>query len=333
LSIAELDYRHRAVEPILTIRVKIARIFQTSAVISLLVCSCATPHFVRPRLPPEVSFNRGAGRGDFLFVTLRVEKSEEMLFVVDTGQPFTVLDKSLESKLGKCVFTNQVHYVWYPTSEGHVYRRPRLYLGNTRLKTEYWVHTDDLSRMWPNHGGAGGRFSGVLGMDCLQNYCVQLDFADGKMRFLDPDHLKTENLGNAYSLTLSNRAEAWRAYVDQTLLGPRGTNSWIDTGDPNDGWLVPKVFERELQSQKGVVTKKSQTSAGNQIRMAKFPSGAFGGETYTNLNVGENPDGNIIGLRFLARNLVTFNFPKRVMYLKQERAGPLEMDTGLKEER
>jgi hypothetical protein len=29
-----------------------------------------------------------------------------------------------------------------------------------------------------------------------------------------------------------------------------------------------------------------------------------------------------MGLRFLARHLVTFNFPKRTMYLKQTRTGP-----------
>jgi hypothetical protein len=74
-SAAEFDYRHVAVDPVQTIGVNAAQIFQASAVVSLLLCSCATPHSPRPRLPPEISFNRGAGRGDFLFVTVRLNKS------------------------------------------------------------------------------------------------------------------------------------------------------------------------------------------------------------------------------------------------------------------
>jgi hypothetical protein len=53
----------------------------------------------------------------------------------------------------------------------------------------------------------------------------------------------------------------------------------------------------------------------------------FGGTTYTNLVIHKNSDGinaNIIlGLRLMARNLVTFDFPKQTMYLKQTSVGPL----------
>lgn len=306
----------------------IARIFRTSAAILLLLCSCATPDSSRRNLPAEVSFNRGAGRGDFLFVTLRLENSEGLLFAIDTGQPFTVLDKSLESKLGKCVFTNQIHYMWYPTSEGHFYRAPTLFLGNTRLMIGNRVYTDDLSRMLSGQGNAGRSVLGILGMDCLRHYCIQLDFMDREMRLLDPNHLPTDVLGKAYPLTFSYRGTSCRAYVDRTVVGVEGTRSWIDTGDPNDGYLVPRLFEQELHNQQGTVTKQIKTPAGTPITAANFPHGAFGGETYTNLNVQENPGGNIIGLRFLARHLVTFNFPKRMMYLKRERAGPLDLDFG-----
>ena len=48
----------------------------------------------------------------------------------------------------------------------------------------------------------------------------------------------------------------------------------------------------------------------------------WNGEAYTNLIVG-NGDRNVLGLRFLARHLVTLDFPKQTMYLKQTRIGPL----------
>ena len=73
----------------------------------MILSSCATAPIwfvddsIRPPLPAETSLNKGAGRGDNLFVTLRLETGEELLFLVDTGSPCTVLDKSLEPELGK----------------------------------------------------------------------------------------------------------------------------------------------------------------------------------------------------------------------------------------
>ena len=54
-------------------------------------------------------------------------------------------------------------------------------------------------------------------------------------------------------------------------------------------------------------------------------NGIFGGYNYTNLCLG-NGQANELGLGFLSRNLVTFDFPKRWMYLKPERTGNCSSD-------
>jgi len=56
---------------------------------------------IRPDRPAEAPINEGAGRGANLFVMLHLENGEALPLVVDTGAPFTVLDRSLEPKLGK----------------------------------------------------------------------------------------------------------------------------------------------------------------------------------------------------------------------------------------
>ncbi len=58
-------------------------------------------------LPADVSMNKEAGRGNWLFVTLRLESGEELPFFVDTGMTLTLLDKSLEPKLGKRLGTGR----------------------------------------------------------------------------------------------------------------------------------------------------------------------------------------------------------------------------------
>lgn len=297
-----------------------SQLFRTAPVILLWLCSCATQ-----RLPSETAFNREAGRGDFLYVTLRMKGAEHALFVVDTGEPFTIIDKSLGPTLGRCVYTNFNRYEWHPSTEARIYRAPGLFLGDTRLITGNWIHTDDLGHLAP-----GRRISGILGMDCLRNYCIQLNFTEAKMRFLDPADLEITNLGAPFPLTLSGTMndENSRAYVNQTLAGDKGTNSWIDTGSPNDGYLAARFFEQELTNQKRTETNSFKGLSGETMTFAKFPTGVFGGETYTNLNIGKNSHANIIGLKFLARHLVTLNFPERVMYLKKISDGPLD-DEGL----
>jgi hypothetical protein len=67
----------------------------------LLLCSCATtpdPSAIIPasELPADVTMNKEAGRGNWLYVTLRLESGEGLPFFVDTGLSVTLLDKSLQ---------------------------------------------------------------------------------------------------------------------------------------------------------------------------------------------------------------------------------------------
>jgi len=305
----------RVTPSLLALRVRVIG----AGVCMVLLCSCATPlnwdadDSIRPPLPAETAFDTGAGRGDLIYLRLRFEKGEELVFAVDSGVQVTALDKSLEPKLGKRLGSVEAHYTAYGVGEGGAYKAPRLYLGNTLLLTGGWVATDDLSRIpFPN-----SLVKGILGMDCLRHYCVQLDFADRKIRFLDPDGMKNEELGNAFPLTISSN----RVFVDANLLDVKGASSLIDAGDNTDGALAPKLFQQALEKQGLINQVKRSTATGS--RKFLFPSGVFGGETYPDLRLWESSGGNTIGLRFLARHLVTLNFPKRIMYLKRTSIGPL----------
>jgi hypothetical protein len=285
-----------------------------------LLCSCATaPSWyaddsIRPELPAKVSFDNGAGRGDLLYVTLRLESGEELLFAVDTGSPITILDRSLKPNLGKLLVTKKVEYGWLGKAKVDIYKAPKLYLGNTQLRTDDQVWVDDLNRM-----ASGRAMMGILGMDCLQHYCLQLDFAKQELRFLDPDHSGGENLGKGFPLFLSSAGVTIRE-----TLGGNGAGSGIDTAEYWDGALKSELFQTEEQEEKDCTTMEVTDADGTLRHEARFPKGVFCGETYYDLILMDCPAGeNFIGLRFLARHLVTLNFPKRMMYLKRISAGPL----------
>lgn len=87
------------------------------------------------------------------------------------------------------------------------------------------------------------------------------------------------------------------------LLGKSGTDLMIDVGCRIDG-----------------LENKNAINA-----IAQFlPVCNWDGNVYTNVTVAAVDPGNVLGLSFLARHLVTLNFPQKTMYLKQTSVGPLK---------
>lgn len=258
---------------------------------------------VQPQLSDEVPINKDAGRWNFVFVTLRLDSGEELPCLVDTGSPITVFDKSLESKLGVRLKTGTMSMGSTKQKCG-VYATPKLYLGSTLLMTGSNSLTYDFKKAerhttWAQHHSP---YLAILGMDCMKHYCIQLDFEAGKVRFLDSDHLTTTNLGNAFPLIFTGG----HIYLQHSgLLGGSNTNALIDTGWNIDGQVETGVLK------------------GHDWETVRLPECVWAGETYTNLNVQIHGHANMLGLTFLARHLVTFDFPKQTIYLKQASIGPL----------
>jgi hypothetical protein len=299
----------------------------TAAMCLALLCSCATRDSDRPVLATEAQFNKGAGSTDWLYLTLHLENGENLLLLVDTGAPVTVLDRSLEPRLGKRLRATTSRYVWREMTGG-IYKAPKLYLGNTRLWTSDTVWTADLE----STNAAGQQVMGVLGMDCLRHYAIQLDFAAARMRFLDPGHVAKEGLGRAFPLTVYPTGPSGYVTVHGTFTGTKGVKPLLDTGCLVDGILEPKEFQLELSEQKAAWTNEFKDVTGFQRCGAFFPKAVFSGETYTNLSFERAPAMkyksrtyylNAIGLPFLARHLVTLDFPNKTMYLKRTAVGPL----------
>ena len=59
---------------------------------------------------------------------------------------------------------------------------------------------------------------GILGIDVLEHYCIQLDFAAGKMRFLDDQHADKSAWGKAFPIVPLNEQDP-RPAVAENLFG------------------------------------------------------------------------------------------------------------------
>jgi hypothetical protein len=101
--------------------------------------------------------------------------------------------------------------------------------------------------------------------------------------------------------------------VAENLFGAQGPHSLIDSGCSFDGWLMPEYFQQW--------TNPAVPPAIGEVRA---PKGAFGGKIYPEIQVHEiDVESDGIGLHFLARHLVTLDFPKQTLYLQRQSIGPL----------
>jgi hypothetical protein len=158
-------------------------------------------------------------------------------------------------------------------------------------------------------------------MHVLLNYCIQLDFAAHRMRFLDAASTDRSAWGTPFAL--ADVGDGCVA-VRENLVGAQGPGSIIDTGYRGDGFLTPELFQRW--------TNHATLAADGETRA---PEALLGGETYPDviylnpelLSLGVPPRPfNGIGLYFLSRHLVTFDFPNHTMYLKRTRVGPVVVE-------
>jgi hypothetical protein len=272
----------------------------------LLLCSLVMAEPVPPPLPADVTMNKNAGRGSYLLVTLRFEDGKPLLFLVDTGSPITVIAKSLAPKLGNRLGTIQPRSL-HGTQKGGVYAAPKLFLGNTQLLTGTNIFTGKFTMASII---AHRSIKGILGMDCLRHYCIQLDFEAEKMRFLAPDNVNAGLLGKALPITFP-----WGGIPvlhHAGLLAGKGTNLLVDTGCHIDGFFEEGAIQGHYLGWWYWLFGK------------RLPECRWDDQTYTHLIVRRSGSLNLMGLRFLARHLVTLDFPRQKLYLKRTSIGPLD---------
>jgi hypothetical protein len=231
-----------------------------------------------------------------LFVNLRLEDGQECSFGVDTGAAGTILDKSLQSKLGKRLGAITLSG-WRGKTDSDLYAAPKLYLGNVRLMTDKKVAVSDFQ--WQS-AITGRPVMGILGMDCLKHYCIQLDFESGKMRFLDPGKVDSGTLGNVFPIVFKGNCP----FIHHpSFTAQNSSRALIDLGCVFDGFVEQSAVK------------------GKNLDTVHLQKCNWSGETYSNLVVAGGA--NVVGLRFLARHLVTLDFPKQTMYLKKRNVSPL----------
>jgi hypothetical protein len=261
-------------------------------------------------IPPELILQRFAVNkgGDFLLVPVKFA-GKKRLFAVDTGATCTAVDESLVSGEPKKIVT-----IANPSGVGMVkiYGPPEASIGDIPLNIDS-VGALDLSLIRER---SGHLIEGFLGMDFLERYVLRVDFDRGEL-FLMRSALNDS--GEVFPLFRN----AQQIPQMEASVSP-GTNIrfLIDTGMMNyETGMIDRFTSSPLIKDGRLTTKGSITGVDS---LAAYEHMLLQGKR---LSLGElsvelpvfsvSPTASSLGLTFLSRFVVTFDFPGRKLYLKK----------------
>ena len=292
---------------------------------AFLLTGCQTGQ-IREAAPPQV-LAEFEFRGDANGILLPLEfDGNDYQFLLDTGTTNTVFDTSFKDKLGKRIFWPKKGDAAYGKKvKVEMFNAPEAYLGPFNLKKMNYVTVTDLNKIVPDERR---EFQGIVGMDFMRAYIVRMDFDKNKVSFL-----KSEKDADWFSFLKpkENKYPEWGEpvplkgkwfsnlkYIEGKLLDKIKAEFLIDSGWHFPGVLKSRLFDK-VDSIIAKTKNQNNTSAvetsnrGKVIITEEFSIGTF---DYNDMFF-QKSNMSILGLPFLSRHLVTFDFPNNVMYLEK----------------
>jgi hypothetical protein len=253
--------------------------------------------------------------GDVLLLPVTLG-DHRLQFLVSTNSTHTIFDSRL-----RAVLDRPVDDAFANTSEGRrkieTFQAPEARVGTLPLELPGQVLYYDLSFVRTTTGHS---VDGVLGLDFLKQYTLQVDFDRGKLRFLSA---APPDLGLGRPLVYSRDAN-----LPQVSVNVPGVGTELFT--VNLGSMLRMGLERRTFNdlcERGRIRIVSEAKVKNEVgsvhtlRLALLPELTLGDARMKDLVVTDSAV-NVLGLDFLRRFHLTLDFPSRRAYFQPgERVG------------
>ena len=265
-------------------------------------------------------------RGEPLVVPVSIEGFDRPLnMLVDTGSPWTTFDERVRKRLGTAVGRQRITTPDGASSMCEQFRLGGASLGGVQLTRASIALADDfMIENFRNFFGYDD-LDGVIGMDLLHSQVVQIDFDAGKLRLLSAigdgcgrrvDIVCRPSGIPALEMSIGRLERRW-------FVADTGLATWNCCRDDvfsalNASGAVHDVRPGyRLVNSGGIVRKRWRV---DQMKLGQF----------AHRNVGfVSAQTNALGLFYLSRYLVTFDFPGGALYMKDgklyDRAEPFDM--------
>jgi TPR repeat protein len=259
-------------------------------------------------LPEEGTLKDG-----FLVVVTSLGKSRQ--FLLDTGSDCSLFNNSFKELLGKPVAqatrTTQFSY----KTEFLLYRCPEIRFGKKNITPDL-AGSMDLQILQIANGEA---YDGILGMNCLSNYVVQLDCDNHKLCI--GGSVPESFLKDSRAIPLKEKPHVHNFVVEVTVNGLGPMDFEIDTGDAGSvslneqDWM--RVFgDKEARSPISVITNHVNPMVTKTARLQNVTVGANSyhdliAETYLGSKLPSR-----LGQLFVQRHSLVIDYPNRTLYLQ-----------------
>ena len=245
-------------------------------------------------------------------------------FMVATGFASTVFDQSLENLLGKP--KEEISTLDDNGDEKiiKIYYAPNATVGKMNLSKGGCVRTADLSGL---RDLTGINIRGVLGMAFLRKYVMQVNYDTGEVTFMKPDYQEHKEWGIISKMLKPPRGTRGIPIIAGRLYNKISVPFEIDTSIPLTGVVSSTVF-KTLVNEKDVKKHVRQTfinAKGNKSTdtYGRFEDLEISKQKHKGLVLKQGNfmgNGGALGIGFLSRHIVTFDFPGLKLYLKKGKA-------------
>jgi hypothetical protein len=163
----------------------------------------------------------------------------------------------------------------------------------------------------------GKKISGLIGMNFLRKYMVHIDFDVDTISFFESVPEERLRWGQSCDISYDNGG---LAHIKGMAFLDIPVDFMVDTGHSQTGSLEERTFRLIMSQKKAKTIEASFNTLGGTIkeREARINDLVIGSLHYRDLIFSEL-DSSILGLEFLARHRVIFDFPNRKLYLEEGR--------------
>jgi hypothetical protein len=248
-----------------------------------------------------------AENGNLLLVPVNI-KGRRYEFILDTGSSQNVFDPSLKHTLQE---TNEIGVIG--DTDYQLYRSPSASVGKSAIPIEGDTICRDLSQI---RKYSGRDIRGILGTPFLRKQIVQIDFDHGQLSFL-----RTAKTVSGLQVPIMPDQDD-RPFVKVAVPDVGEIPFLIDTGfcAYANGALASSLIDRLGKARTFSIDKQSSLGVGlngnGPSRQGTIRSLSLGPFRHNDQSFIER-DKNILGLGYLSRFFVTFDFEGRKMYLEK----------------
>ncbi|HEV7860099.1 MAG TPA: aspartyl protease family protein [Pyrinomonadaceae bacterium] len=203
-----------------------------------------------PGIPFETSNN-------LIFVQMRVNKSEPLWFVLDTGASYTFIKQRRAQALSLKVEKNEKVFEGQPYVKGVTLTLPGVELLNQNIVTAPTAFLE------PSVGRA---VDGILGYDIFHNFVVEIDYSRRLINLSEPRSYQYKGAGASLPITIEDNTPFVHARIKSAGNNSAEGKFMIDTG-ANNALNIFGRFDNAHNISKGL--RKTLQSTGLGVSGAK----------------------------------------------------------------